>query len=64
MANKELINLLADLLFAYVNKDSDDPHDFEIEAVSETCKTLLREYSGGKYTDHFLSSVLKRYDDK
>jgi hypothetical protein len=50
------VYLLADLLFAYKNKDADNPHPFEIEAVNNTVELLLEEYSGQKYTDGFFMS--------
>jgi hypothetical protein len=43
MTRKQLIKLLADLLFAYVNKDEDVPHSFEVEAVTKACEFLLGE---------------------
>jgi len=33
MTRKQLLKLLADMLFSYVNKDEDVPHGFEVEAV-------------------------------
>lgn len=64
MTRKQLIELLADLLFAYVNKNEEMPHDFEFDAVIPTCELLLREYHLGKYTDHFLNSVLKEMKEE
>lgn len=59
MTKRQLVGLLADLLFAYVNKDEEMPHQFEFDAVIGACELLSREYDLGKYTDHFFNSVLK-----
>jgi hypothetical protein len=48
-----LLCLLSDLLFAYVNKDEDNPHDFEINAVNQAVDVLLKEYPGTKYSKKF-----------
>jgi len=61
---KELINLLADLLYAYTNKDGETPHDFEVKAVRSTCRVLWREYDGGKYTDHYINRTLEMYENR
>ena len=55
-----MVKLLADLLFAYVYKNEESPHDYEIEAVANTCELLLREYDSSKYTDFFFQSVLRK----
>lgn len=54
--NTILINMIADLMFAYVNKDEDAPHDFEIEAVNRAVELLKREYKGEKYTQEFFNA--------
>lgn len=51
--NEEAINLLADLLFSYINKEEDNPHDFEVSAVNETADYLKEHYRGTKYNEAF-----------
>lgn len=57
LKNEILINALADMLFAYTNKDEDFPHDFEIKTINETIATLKMEYKGSKYTEAFFEKV-------
>lgn len=45
--NKRLRDALKDMLFAYVNKDGDCPHQFEIDAVKEA-EELLKEFPNDK----------------
>lgn len=47
------LEALADLLFAYINKDADTPHGFEIDAVKAAIEILQGEYQGTKYTEAF-----------
>lgn len=54
---KELINLLADLFYAYTNKDVETPHDFEVKAVRSTCRVLWRE------TEHYINRTLEMYEN-
>lgn len=51
--NPILINMIADLVFAYKNKDEDCPHDFEIKAVNNAIELLEIEYKGEIYTKKF-----------
>lgn len=51
--NLRHLEALADLLFAYINKDDDDSYDLEITAVSQAVQILLEEYTGDKYTEAF-----------
>lgn len=57
-------NLLADLLFAYVNKDEDLPHQFEIDAVEQAVKHLNKNYKGNKYSSEFFNGVLDEIKEK
>lgn len=61
---KDIDNILADLLFAYVNKDEDLPHDFELDAVKKTVNYLLKNYQGSKYSDEFFRGTLEDIEDK
>lgn len=54
--------LLADLLFAYVNKDDESPHTFELEAVKNAVDYLLKNYRGRKYTKDFFLRVLEEIE--
>ncbi len=54
-----VVNLLAELLFAYKNKDENMPHNFEIDAVISACEFLLEHYKGNKYSKDFFKSVLE-----
>jgi hypothetical protein len=60
MGKKELLNLLADMVFAYTNKDDENPHDFETNTIIRTCELLKKEYMGTKYTDHFFNCILDK----
>jgi len=44
--NDKLKVALKNMLFVYKNKDSDCPHDFEIEAIKLTNKLLSKESEG------------------
>lgn len=57
MNEDKLLELLADLLFAYVNKDVYFPHDFEVEAVNNAADLLLAEYESDKYMKAFFEGV-------
>lgn len=57
IGKKQLINLLADLLFAYANKDTDAPHSFEIRTVNKVADLLLQEYQDDKYSKEFFRSL-------
>lgn len=46
-------NIMAELLFAYENKDEDSPHDFELIAVKNAVKYLTNHYCGEKYSNAF-----------
>lgn len=53
MNEQELTELIADLVFAYVNCDLDFPHDFEINTIIKACDYLLEEYNSGYYETKF-----------
>lgn len=61
---KELKEVLADLLFAYINKDDEFPHDFEYIAVEKTVKILLENKDFSKYSESFLKKSLKEIKEK
>ena len=50
--------VMAELLFAYVNKDEDFPHQFEIEAVENAVSFLKENYKGKKFTDEWFQNRL------
>jgi hypothetical protein len=51
---KDDINqIIADLLFAYINKDEDNPHAFEVETVEKAVAYLEVEYNGETYNKEF-----------
>ena len=54
---KELTELLADLLFSYVNKDEKFNHQFENETAIKVCNYLDKFYSGNKYSENFFKHV-------
>ena len=64
MTRKQLLKLLADMLFSYVNKDEDVPHGLEVEAVTKTCELLLKERADGTYGPRFYESVMDRMQRK
>lgn len=51
--NLKYLDAMADLLFAYINKDLDVPHVFEMDAVKAALEILKAEYQGTKYTEAF-----------
>jgi hypothetical protein len=53
-------NLIADLLFAFINKDADCPHDFEIKAFEETILYLQEHDQSSKYSPDLFRNHLKR----
>lgn len=57
---KKTIEALANLLFAYANKDEDFPHAFEVKAVEEAVNILKTEYKGDRYSLAFFEGILKR----
>lgn len=42
-------NIIAELMFAFINKDEDFPHSFEIEAFEEALIYLQEHYQGEKF---------------
>lgn len=57
--NQNTINMLADTLYCYINKDLDNPHGFEKDTIEEVAKFLLNNYSDEKYSKDFFKIVLK-----
>jgi len=55
--NERLRKLLADMLFAYTNKDAECPHQFEVEAVASV-KALFGTWPG-ESDDDFEESIDK-----
>lgn len=62
--NQTYCEVLADLLFAYVNKDDDFPHDFEVDAVKNAVQYLLENYQGDTYTKDFFMRAREDILDK
>lgn len=52
---EDVTKLLADLLFAYINKDSHVPDSSEMEAVENAVAYLEKEYKGSLYSPEFFS---------
>jgi hypothetical protein len=52
-------DIIADLLFAYINKDSDCPHDFEIKAFEDAIY-YLRSDQSSKYSLDLFENHLKQ----
>lgn len=40
-----IVKALARMYYAYLNKDEDNPHDFEYKAIT-TAKYIISEYGG------------------
>ncbi|WP_411552215.1 hypothetical protein [Paenibacillus lautus] len=53
-------NLIADLLFAYINKDEIHPHDFEIQAFEHALIYLRENYQSSKYDPKLFEDQLER----
>jgi hypothetical protein len=62
--DKKITDLLADMVFAYANKDKEMPHDFEIDTLNETCDYLDKNYIGNKYSQDFFKKVKKDINKK
>lgn len=56
--HRNCADVIAELLFAYVNKDEDIPHTFEIHAVEEAVMFLKEHYQGEKYTQEWFQKRL------
>ncbi|QUH21839.1 hypothetical protein [Alkaliphilus sp. B6464] len=57
MNREDLINVIADLVFAYTNKDEEFPHDFEINAITKACNILSKECSEDKYNKELWNRI-------
>lgn len=53
-------DIIADLLFAFINQDADCPHDFEIQAVEKAVEYLRNHHQPEKYGPQLFESHLKR----
>lgn len=53
-------NLIADLLFAFINKDEDCPHDFEIKAFEDALAVLRPHFDQNKYHPKLFVDHLER----
>lgn len=60
---EEPTKIIADLLFAYINKDEDFPHDFEIDAFEEALRFLQNYSFYGNYNlkifENYLNDMRK-----
>ena len=63
MDKKEITELIGDLIVAYVNKDAESPHKFEVDAITKACDYWLK-YGGSKYSDHFMLGVKKQMEQE
>ena len=54
------IKIIADLMFAFINKDEDFPHDFEIKAFEEAFRFLQEHYNDDKYNLKMFESHLNK----
>ncbi|MBL4952076.1 hypothetical protein JK635_07615 [Neobacillus sp. YIM B02564] len=64
MENHKAAILLADLLFAYINKDEDFPHDFEVKAVENAVDFLEKHYTENKYNLKLFKDTINRIRSK
>lgn len=53
-------DIIADLLFAFINQDADCPHDFEIQAVEAAVNYLNNHHQSDKYNPQLFESHLKQ----
>jgi hypothetical protein len=60
MNNERASKIIADLMFAYVNKDEDIPHSFEIEAFEEGLCFLQEHYMGEKFNVRWFEDRLNK----
>jgi hypothetical protein len=61
--DKKAQELIADLMFAYINKDEDLPHAFEIEAMEECLLYLQEHYESNKYSLKMFENHLNEMKD-
>lgn len=61
--NKSAI-LIADLMFAYMSKDDDFPHDFEIDAFEKGLYFLQEHYKDGSYSLKMFENALGKLHNK
>jgi hypothetical protein len=52
-------NLIADLLFSYINKDAECPHDFEVKALEDAI-SYIQEHGQSKYSLELFENHLKQ----
>lgn len=62
--NREPVDLLSDLLFAYINKDEDVPYEFEVAVINETADYFKEQYSGTRYNEAFFELCQKIINSK
>lgn len=61
---RKTAKIIADLFFAYINKDEEKPHDFELQALEEALYYLQEHYHGDKYNIRGFEDILNEIHDK
>ena len=60
---EQIAGLIADLMFAYMNKDNDLPHDFELLAFEAGLCFLKEHYTDNKYNlEVFEKELIRIYE--
>lgn len=60
-SHKKCADVLADMLFAYINKDEVIPHDFEITAIENAVEYLNKHYKGTKFSKKWFTEFLHEF---
>lgn len=60
---EDAAKIMADLMFAYINKDIDCPHDFEVKAFEEAVYFLQEFYTDNIYTVGMFEEALNQIND-
>lgn len=55
--------IIADLMFAFINKDEDFPHGFEVKAFEEGLLFLQEHYSENKYNLKVFETHLNKMNE-
>lgn len=61
--NDKKAEVIADLFFAYMGKDEDFPHQFEIKALEESLYYLQEHYKGNRYNLKMFEEYIKGLHD-
>lgn len=64
MDNEKASKIIAELMFAYINKDEDIPHSFEIKAFEKGLYYLQENYMDNKHSIGWFEDRLNELEEK